>query len=178
MRRPVMVLLCSAAVFAFLSGCNSQLDVASESSPAKEQEQAKDKEGLVPVDQEQAAQEPPTGKKVVPVEQDKETFVFRAKYYRTKGPCIRIGNGWAMPLVDAFEVVEIVKGDLQAKYIEVRALTSGGSGYPKELAEGMVYTLRLTPTDRTMQQLQENQKQGSSFLCVNGEEIEEHQVGQ
>jgi hypothetical protein len=143
------------AVFSFLGGCSSQQEVAGDSPSANEK-------GTV------TAQEAAT-----PAKQRTEAFVFRAKYYQTKGPCIQIGDTFAMPAVDAFEVVERVKGDLKAKCITVRALTGGGPAYPKKLAEGKVYTLRLSPSERTKQQLRGNEKEGYSYVVVDGDEIEE-----
>ena len=110
------------------------------------------------------------------VKREKDVFVFRARYCRTRGLCIQIGNSWGMPAVDAFEVIEALKGDLKARSIEVRPLSSGGSGYPKELVEGKVYTLRLTPSDRTKQQFRENKKDGSAYIVVDGDELKEQKI--
>src|SRR5262249_47933565 len=111
------------------------------------------------------------------VKPDKGTIVIRAKYYRTKGPCIRIGDAWAMPVVDGFEVVQVVSGTLQATFINVRPLSGGGPAYPKELAEGKIYTLRITPSEQTKKQLLENEKEGWRALRIDGDEIEEKKPG-
>ena len=102
-----------------------------------------------------------------------EDIVVRARYYWTKGPCIRTGGGWAMPALDAFEVVEVVSGAFRAKHLEVRFRTSGGPSYPRDLTRDKIYTLRLTPAEGTKRQLRENEKEGSSFLCVDGSELSE-----
>jgi hypothetical protein len=114
---------------------------------------------------------------IVPVKQEKEVFVFRAKYFQTKGPCIKIGNAIAMPVIDAFEVVEVVKGNLKAKSILVRPFTRGGSAYPQKLTEGKVYTLRLTLSERTKQKLQENDQNGTTYVGIDGDQLEEDEGG-
>src|SRR5262245_16730869 len=52
--------------------------------------------------------------------------VFRGKYYRTKGPCIQIGDSLAMPVVEGFEVLGVDRGELSAKRIQVHPLTGSG----------------------------------------------------
>ena len=108
----------------------------------------------------------------VAIQPDSARPVIRARYYRTKGPCVRMGDSWAMPVIDGFEVVEVVKGVLKAKSIEVRPFT-GGATYPKELAEDKIFTLRLTPSEHTNQQVRENAKEGYSYIWINGDELEE-----
>jgi hypothetical protein len=157
MRRLLILLVCSTAAFSFLIGCSPQPGIALDSTP----------EG-------QPAAKAPD---VSLVKQEKEVIVFRARYYHTKGPCVRIGDALAMPVVDAFEVVEVVQGALPAKTINVRFHSASGSGYPKELAEGKTYTLRFTPSEGTREQLRDNQKEGYSFIWVDGDEIEEQKVG-
>ena len=96
-----------------------------------------------------------------------------AKYYKTTGPCIQLGDALGMPIIDAFEVVDVLK----AKSINVRAMTEGGSSYPKNLVEGTIYTLRLMPSATTTEQLQENEKEDEgTFPWINGNEIEEIQA--
>ncbi len=82
-----------------------------------------------------------------------------------------------MPMIDSFAVVEVVKGNLMAKCIQVRAFTERGRSYPKELIEGHVYTLRLTPKGPTKQQLRANEQDDGSFVVVDGDEIEEEKAG-
>jgi hypothetical protein len=157
MRRLLISLACSTAAVSFLVGCSPQPGIALDSTP----------EG------EPATKAPD----VSPVKPEKEVFIFRARYYHTKGPCIQIGNDIAMPVVDAFEVIEVVQGDLHAETIKVQPLSAGGSGYPKELVEGKTYTLRLTPSERTKEQLRENQQKGYSWIWADGHEIEEQKAG-
>ncbi len=148
----------SAGVSFLLTGCSSHQDAAIDLPADKEIESA---DSPIVADQ---------------LKQEKEGFVFRARYYRTKGPCIRVGNALEMPAIDAFTVVEVVKGDFKARSITVRALTGGGPDYPKELVEGKVYTLRLTPSERTKQQLREHEKEGYSYLVIDGDELMEQKI--
>lgn len=112
-----------------------------------------------------------------PIAKANQAIVFRAKYYKTTGPCIQFGDAIGMPIIDAFKVVDVLKGNLKATSINVRAMSEGGSSYPKNLAEGTIYTLRLTPSATTTNQLQENEKEeGATFFWINGNEIEEFQA--
>jgi hypothetical protein len=115
------------------------------------------------------------GKGSPPAHRGKEAgdVVFRARYYKGKGPCIRKDDGWAMPAVDDFEVVEVVRGKLNASDITVRLHTNHGPGYPADLKQGEVYTLRLSPSEGTKQQLRQNAKEATSLLEVDGDEISE-----
>jgi hypothetical protein len=97
--------------------------------------------------------------------------------YQTKGPCIRVGDTLAMPVVDAFSVVENVQGDLKATTIHVRVPSPHGPLYPKQLTEGRTYALRLTPSATTQQQLRGNASEGLSFIWIDGDEIEEQRPG-
>jgi hypothetical protein len=159
MRRLLILLMGSTVVFSFLAGCWSQQEVASDSIPVREGEPAK-------------------AQMVAPhAKQGTANFVFRAKYYRTKGPCIQMGDKLVMPAVDGFEVVKVIKGKLNVKRVEVRPLTGGGSAYPHDLREGKVYTLKLTPSDNTRQQLRENETQGYSYIVIDGDELEDQKAG-
>jgi hypothetical protein len=80
-----------------------------------------------------------------PTVEQKVSYVIRAKYGHTRGPCIKMGNAFAMPALDAFDVVEVLKGDFSAKWITVRFHTNHGPGYPQDLVVGNLYTLILTP---------------------------------
>ena len=104
------------------------------------------------------------------------SFVFRAKYHRTTGPCIEMGDTLAMPLVDVFEVVEVLGGDLKIKNIHVRAMTEGGVAYPQDLEEGKIYSLRFRPSESTKKQMSENEEKGHPFLWVDGREIEAYKT--
>ncbi len=103
-------------------------------------------------------------------------IVVRAKFYRAKGPCIQMDKARAMAALDAFEVVEVVSGALPAKWIEVQFHTGGGPSYPRDLTVGKIYTLRLTPSERTKRQLRENEKEGHSFLHIDGSELAEQKA--
>jgi hypothetical protein len=106
-----------------------------------------------------------------------DPVLFRGEYDRTTGPCIDLGDGvLAMPFMDTFRVLEVLEGTLHARIINVRAMTEGGSGYPKDLKEGQVYTLRLTPSADTSRQLREADKDGLTFLWINGQEIAERRL--
>jgi hypothetical protein len=157
MRRSLVLAGFSAGASLILVGCSAQQDGASAQPGVEEKKPAT------------------TAVAAIQVKPEKEAFIFRAKYYRTKGPCVRMGDALAMPVVDAFTVTEVLEGELKARDITVRAFTGGGPGYPKELREEEVYTLRLTPSERTRQQLRENEKELPSHLVVDGEELEELQ---
>jgi hypothetical protein len=104
----------------------------------------------------------------------REEIIFRASYYRTRGPCFRTPDGgWAMPAVDGFELVEVVRGRLKATRIEVRPLSGRAAAYPKDLVEGKVYRLRWTPSAQTRQQLRKAEKEGDRLVLANGDELEE-----
>jgi hypothetical protein len=155
MRQLLSLLICSTATFSLVCGCSSQQEVPRD----------------LPVTDEKPG---PTPQQVVaPAKQQKEVFVFQAKYYQTKGPCIRVGDALVMPAIDAFEVTKKVQGEFKPKHVLVRALTGGGPRYPKELVVEKVYTLRLTPSERTRQQLRENENEGYSYVAIDGDEIEE-----
>jgi len=155
MRRLLIVLVWSLAVFSLFAGCSSRYE-ADTASP----------EGPKPV----AAKTPD----LVDAAKDdqEETFVIRAKHYQTEGPCIQLGDDLGMPIIDAFEVVEVVEGELKIKNVLVRTLSGPGAKYPQELTEGEVYTLRLTPTKGTRQQIRENEEKGYPWLWVDEDEIE------
>jgi hypothetical protein len=99
--------------------------------------------------------------------------VFQGKFYRMRLPCIHLPDGsWVMPAGDGFEVVRVIRGQLPASLIEVRLFSDKGKAYPENPVPGQVYTLRLTPAERTKQQLRENQTTGRTGLDVDGNEIE------
>jgi len=147
-----LIFMCSIAALSCFGGCTSQQEFAHDLALAKlEAAQAQD---------------------VAAVEKSKEApFVFRAKYCRRRGPCIQTDGGFAMPAIDSFDVVELIKGDLTAKYFLVRGVIGGSLAYPKKLVEGQVYTLALTPSERTNQQLRANEQHGEPLVYVNGDEI-------
>lgn len=145
-----------ASAWSLLAGCSSQHEAPGDPAPPE----GRDAPAVV-----------------APAEPPKEVVVFRARYYRTKGPCVRIGDALAMPVVDGFEVTEVVGGQLKATRIEVRPFSGGGPAYPKELTDGKVYLLRLTPSDKTKQELREMEKEDGHFVWIDADEIEEHVPG-
>ena len=158
--RFLSILICSMAVGSFLGGCSSQDEVVTNSRSSNKK-----------IDPERAPQVS------APEMNRKQVIVFRGKYYKTTGPCIQLGDALGMPMIDAFEVAEVLEGNLKAKTIDVRAMTEGGSSYPKEMVEGKIYTLRLTPSDKTTKQLRENEnKEDDTFLWIDGDEIEEQKA--
>ena len=154
--RVLAMLICSIAVGPFLGGCSSHDELVSDSSSPNGNHEAERVSEVYFLDV-----------------REKEVLVFRGKYYQTTGPCIQLGDSLGMPIIDAFEVVEVVEGALKAKHVNVRAMTEGGSSYPKEMAVGKIYTLRLTLADETSTQLRENESKGYTFLWIDGDEIEE-----
>ena len=109
--RWTLLLICSIGVSSLPGSCVSQKEVAtkSHSSGAKNETETK-------------------RENVTLVTDERDAFVFRGKYYQTTGPCIQLGEGrLGMPIIDAFEVVEVLEGDIKAKYVNVRAMTEGGS---------------------------------------------------
>jgi hypothetical protein len=156
MRLP-LILICSIAVSSFLEGCSSPGDAVRDSPSANSRSEAESVSGVC-----------------APVTHEKGVIVFRGKYYRTTGPCIQLGNALGMPIIDAFEVVGVLEGDLKARGVLVRAMTEGGPSYPEGMVEGEAHTLRLTPSDGALRQLRENQdREGYTFLWIDGDEIEE-----
>ena len=148
------------AVGSFLGGCSSRDDVTGD-PPSGTVENAG--EGV------SAASSPDT--------REEEAIVFLGKYYQTNGPCIQFDDAIAMPIIDAFEVVEVLEGNPNVKHVSVRAMTEGGSSYPKDMAEGEIYTLRLTPSAETSERLREaGSEEGFANLWVDGDEIEEQKA--
>ncbi len=113
------------------------------------------------------------GKRATVVRKNPEPIVVRVKYRRARGPCLQTGNSWALLAMDAFDVVEVVQGRLKATTIDVRPLTLNGSGYPKNIIEGNDLILRLTLSEESLNQAQENERQGSKWLFVNGDEVDQ-----
>ena len=154
--------MCSIGVSSLPAGCVSQEEGATKSdSSAPEGERETKRENVT----------------LVTDTDERDAFVFRGKYYQTTGPCIDLGQGRrGMPFVDAFEVVEVLEGDIKAKHVVVRAMSEGGPRYPTDLVDGKVYTLRLVPSLETSRQLREKEKEGVTFLWIDGDEIEEQKA--
>jgi hypothetical protein len=75
--------------------------------------------------------------------------------------------------MDAFDVVEVVQGRLKANIVDVRPLTLKGPGYPKNLIDGNILTLRLTLSEESQKQAEENERQGTKLLIINGDEVDQ-----
>jgi hypothetical protein len=76
-----------------------------------------------------------------------------------------------MPVMDTFHVVEVLRGKLKANVVDVRPLSFGGSSYPNALSEGMTLTLRLTLSDESQAQAEENERKNYPWLIVNAAEV-------
>jgi hypothetical protein len=81
-----------------------------------------------------------------------------------------------MPAADAFEIVKVVRGNLAASFFTVRPLTAHGPAYPRDLADGKTYTLRLKVSRDSLHQLRENEREGYSFLWLDADEVELHEA--
>lgn len=105
---------------------------------------------------------------------DSEPIVVRVRYRRTRGPCVHTPDGsWIMTAMDAFDVVEVVRGHLKLTVIDVRPFPPISSGYPKNLTEGNILALRLTLSEESWKQAEENERQGTKVLIINGDEVEQ-----
>jgi len=95
--------------------------------------------------------------------------LFKARHHRGTGPCIPVGNGLARPIIDVFDVVDVVEGSLPktVRSIQVRAMT----GEVKDGKEGTVQVYRLTPSADTQAQLRAREKDRGSWLWVNATEL-------
>ena len=106
------------------------------------------------------------------------TDTVLVRYSRGRSPCVDVGDGRrAWFRVDDFEVLKVLDGRLDAGRILVQPNTWDAPGYPREPADGEVYTLRLTPSPSTRQQLRDNRKAGHSSVWVDGSEIEQQAAG-
>ena len=74
---------------------------------------------------------------------EEEAIVFLGKYCQTNSPCIQFDDAIAMPIIDAFEVVEVLEGNPNVEHVSVRAMTEGGRPYPKDMAEGEMLHLAI-----------------------------------
>jgi hypothetical protein len=92
----------------------------------------------------------------------------RARYYRTKGPCVQIGDALVMPVVHGFEVVGVEAGALPGRRIEVLPHSGPGPDRPWPLVEGAEYRLRLTLSERTRR---EWAQPGRAVLWVDADEV-------
>mgnify|MGYP000917360061 CR=1 FL=1 len=103
--RWTLLLICSIGVSSLPGGCVSREEVATESRSSGTEDETESKQENVAI-----------------VSDERPTIVFRGKYCQTTGPCIDLGGGrLGMPFIDAFEVVEVLAGDLKAKHVVVRA---------------------------------------------------------
>lgn len=99
-----------------------------------------------------------------------DEIVFTAKHYRTKGPCIKIENGWAMPIIEGFKVTNVASGKLlRIDRVQVRPLSR--STHLAGLGDGETCTLRLVPSRDTSERLRRDDKTSADVLWVDGDEI-------
>ena len=78
-----------------------------------------------------------------------------------------------MLAMDQFTVVELIRGQLKATVIDVRPQTPKSTGYPKGLRDGKLLALRLSLSDESCKQAEENERHGIRALIIDGEEVEE-----
>ena len=105
---------------------------------------------------------------------DSEAIILKVEYHRGRGPCVRFADGsLAMPVMDYFKVVGVVRGRLKATIINVRAFTPKSSGYPQNMTEDQTLTVRLTLSDESWKQAEANEQQSIRFLFINGDEVEQ-----
>lgn len=105
---------------------------------------------------------------------DSEPIIVRVQFGHIRGPCIHGEDGsWAMIALDAFDVLKVVRGRLKATALYVRPFTSSAAGYPKDLTEGQILTLRLWLSDESRKQAEENERRGIRALFINGDEVEQ-----
>jgi hypothetical protein len=103
-----------------------------------------------------------------------QSILFKAKYFKTRAPCHRIGDGWAMPIADGFEVIQVLRGTLKPPTeIIVRPRSARGQAYPRHLKSGEVCVLELTPSADTLEQLKERERDGHEWIWVDGNELEQ-----
>lgn len=108
---------------------------------------------------------------------DSVPIVVKVEYHRSRGACVRLEDGsLAMPVMDSFKVVEVVQGRLKANIIDVRPFAPTGSGYPRNLEEGHRLAIRLTLSDESWKQAQENEQEGHRWLIINGDEVEQASI--
>jgi hypothetical protein len=144
----------SVAVFSVVAGCTSSRDAACE--PKGDADSASAKSRTRPIT----------------FSGDPTLVVVRATYRQTKGPCFRDGDAWVMPLVDAFDIAEVLEGKFHAKHITVRLFGEHAPHYPRELVEGNEYVLCLRLSDETKADLREKEEKGYDFLWMDRCEIE------
>jgi len=110
--RSLLLLICSMVVGSILGGCSPQNELVRDAS--------------TPNSNKGTESEP---KLVAPDRNKMEAFVIRAKYYQTTGPCIELGDDLlGMPIIDAFEVVEVLNGDLKVESRPVQKLIRRETG--------------------------------------------------
>ena len=131
---------CLLSFFVLLAGCNQQ-DETTNSAPA----------GAEP--------------EVAPPPRELSSIVFRAKYFRTK-ECLPGANGTlALGLWDAYEVVEVVRGELPLKSIK-------GPQAPEGLKGGETYLFRWTPSADAREDIGQAREKGFKGIWLLGEHFE------
>lgn len=105
--------------------------------------------------------------------EDPEPIVVRARYDTVRGPCISGSDGsWAMPAIDAFNILEVIRGESRATDIYVRPPYPVGSNYPRGLARGGLVTLRVGPARDEWERLDKRKDDEYRILYVNPEDVE------
>jgi hypothetical protein len=103
-------------------------------------------------------------------EKSDQVLVYRVTYDHSRGPCIWTEHGRIIPRINTFTVVNSRCPNGKPLRIKLRFATAGAE-LTKRLEIGETYELRLTPSQETKKQLEENSRRGFSFLWVNGDEI-------
>jgi hypothetical protein len=128
------------ACFTLLAGCHLQDEAADPAAPA-------------------------TGPELAPAPRELGSIVFRARYYRSK-ECMEGPKGeLALGDWDAYEVVEVLKGDLPLKGIK-------GPQAPAGVTEGGTYLFRWTPPSNIRQEMRKARDDGFKGIWLLGEQFE------
>jgi hypothetical protein len=155
MLRPALICFCIVVMASFVPGCPARNERASHPSS-------------VAIKVANAAQVSTAANA------EFDDMVFQVRYYRERRPCIQIGNGMGMPLVDVFQILRKIKGERRPDRLIVRLHSGHGPSYPEDLTDGKKLTLRLTPSARTIEQLRDYDLE----IVVGGDEIEEVHEGE
>jgi hypothetical protein len=100
-------------------------------------------------------------------------IIVRVEYFASRGWCIRGADGSiAMPVMDSFRVLALIRGRLEADQIFVRPGSRPGPLYPSGLARGEILTIRLNLSDDTWKRAEGLKARDSRTLVVDGEEVE------
>jgi hypothetical protein len=104
---------------------------------------------------------------------DPEPIIVRARYGTEKGACVVGSDGSvAMPVVDTFTIVEVIRGEPRATDIAVRPGYPVDSDYPRSLAIGEVVTLRVRPARDEWERLGQENGERHRRLNVDPEDVD------